>query len=161
MAGGRVRGTGMPQPRSVLRHRAPMLLIDRVGAVELGRSLDAEWRVRRTWAILGGHFPDEPVVPGVLLVEAIAQASALLAWATEPFEPKRARMYLVSIERARFRLRAEPGDRLAVRTRLVARRGPLWRFDGAVERDGRRVAEAGLTAALFPRGRGEREGTAK
>ncbi len=135
-------------PETVLRHRPPVLLVDRVAAVEPGRRLEARWRVPEDWSILAGHFPGEPIVPGVMLVEAIAQASALLAHATDPFDPATARMYLAAIERARFLERVGPGDVLDVLTRLTGRKGPLWRFEGEVRRGGVLVAAAAISAAL-------------
>jgi len=137
------------RPAAILRHAPPMLLVDRVTSVRPGERLRASWRVPASWPILAGHFPGAPIVPGVMLVEAMAQAAGLLAWATEPFERDRARMYLAAVERARFARPAGPGDRLAIEVRLGRRRGPFWWFEGSVASGREPVAEAGFTAALY------------
>jgi 3-hydroxyacyl-[acyl-carrier-protein] dehydratase len=138
-----------PDPATVLRHRPPLLLVDRVTSTSPGRWLVAEWTPNRRWPIFRGHFPGEPIVPGVLLVEAIAQASGILAWATAHFDPEAARMYLMTVERARFRTPARPGDLLEIRTDLVDRRDPLWRFDGSITAHGEIVCDTRLVAALL------------
>ncbi len=150
----RVPRPDLADPGTILRHRAPVLLVDAVASSTRGRWLVARWTPRPRWPVFRGHFPGEPVVPGVLLVEAIAQASALLAYDTEPFDVRRTRMYLVTIERARFLARVRPGDELEIRTDLVDRRGPLWRFDGSIACGGQVAADARIVAALLAPGRG-------
>lgn len=143
------RRPDLAEPRSILRHRPPLLLVDRVVASTRGRWLVAAWKPSPTWPLFRGHFPGEPIVPGLLLVEAIAQASALLAFETEPFDVRGTRMYLMTVERARFLARVRPGDLLEIRTDLVDRRGPLWRFDGSIACRGRLAADARIVAALL------------
>jgi len=147
------RRADLADPRSILRHRPPLLLVDRVVASTRGRWLVAAWKPAPAWPLFRGHFPGEPIVPGLLLVEAIAQASALLAFETEPFDVRRTRMYLMTVERARFLARVRPGETLEIRTDLVDRRGPLWRFDGSIACRGRLAADARIVAALLVPGR--------
>lgn len=150
----------LAHPRSILRHRPPLLLVDRVVASTRGRWLVAAWKPQPTWPLFRGHFPGEPIVPGLMLVEAIAQASALLAFETEPFDVRGTRMYLMTVERARFLARVRPGEPLEIRTDLVDRRGPLWRFDGSITCRGRLAADARIVAALLVAGRtGVRRGS--
>ncbi|MBI5490183.1 MAG: beta-hydroxyacyl-ACP dehydratase [Deltaproteobacteria bacterium] len=145
----RPRRPALAEPASILRHRPPLLLVDSVTGSTRGRWLVAAWSPKASWPVFRGHFPEEPIVPGLLLVEAIAQASALLAWDTEPFDVRRTRMYLVTVERARFLARVGPRDELEIRTDLVDRRGPLWRFDGSIACRGQVVADARIVAALL------------
>ena len=149
----RARRPTLTEPATILRHRPPVLLVDRVTGSMRGRWLVATWKPRASWPVFRGHFPDEPIVPGLLLVEAIAQASALLAWETQPFDVRQTRMYLVTVERARFLARVGPGDELEIRTDLLDRRGPLWRFEGSIACRGQVVADARLVAALLGPGR--------
>ena len=143
----------LADPTTILRHRTPLLLVDGVVASTRGHWLVARWTPRAAWPLFRGHFPDEPIVPGLLLVEAIAQASALLAYETQPFDVRRTRMYLVTVERARFLARVGPRDELEIRTDLVDRRGPLWRFEGSIACRGQVVADARIVAALLVPGR--------
>jgi 3-hydroxymyristoyl/3-hydroxydecanoyl-(acyl carrier protein) dehydratase len=133
----------------VLRHRPPVLLVDAVTAWEPGAWLEASWRPDPAWPVLAGHFPGDPIVPGVLLVEALAQASGILVWTTAPYPAETSRMYLTTIERARFLAPARPGETLALRVELLDRREPLWRFAGSVRRAEEAVADARWTAALI------------
>ena len=143
----------LADPRTILRHRPPLLLVDRVVASTRGRWLVAAWQPPATWPVFRGHFPDEPIVPGLMLVEAIAQASALLAYETEPFDVRGTRMYLMTVEHARFLARVRPGEELEIRTDLVDRRGPLWRFEGSIACRGQLAADARIVAALLVPGR--------
>jgi 3-hydroxyacyl-[acyl-carrier-protein] dehydratase len=147
------RRPDLAEPRTILRHRPPLLLVDRVVASTRGRWLVAAWRPPAAWSIFRGHFPGEPIVPGLMLVEAIAQASALLAYDTEPFDVRGTRMYLMTVERARFLARVRPGEELEIRTDLVDRRGPLWRFEGSIACRGQLAADARIVAALLVPGR--------
>jgi 3-hydroxyacyl-[acyl-carrier-protein] dehydratase len=143
----------LADPATILRHRPPLLLVDAVTSSIRGRWLVARWTPKGTWPLFRGHFPDEPIVPGLMLVEAIAQASALLAFETEPFDVRGTRMYLVTVERARFLARVGPREELEIRTDLVDRRGPLWRFEGSIACRGQVVADARIVAALLAPGR--------
>jgi 3-hydroxyacyl-[acyl-carrier-protein] dehydratase len=143
----------LTEPSTILRHRAPLLLVDTVASSIRGRWLVARWTPKASWPVFRGHFPDEPIVPGLLMVEAIAQASALLAYETEPFDVRNTRMYLVTVERARFLGRVGPREVLEIRTDLVDRRGPLWRFDGSIACRGQVVADARIVAVLLVPGR--------
>lgn len=134
--------------RDVLPHRYPFLLVDRVLECEPGVSLTAIKNVTVNEPFFGGHFPQRPVMPGVLIIEALAQASGLLAFATDGDElDKDVLFFFVGIDQARFKQPVEPGDQLILRTELARRRRDIWKFTTWAEVDGRKVASAELMVA--------------
>lgn len=131
-----------------LPHRFPFLLVDRVLSVEPGHSIVALKNVTFNEAHFAGHFPELPVMPGVLVIEALAQAGGVLAWETAKDEPDMSRiLYLVGIEKARFKRPVHPGDQLMLNATLVSRRQMLWRFESRAEVEGKLVAQADLMLA--------------
>lgn len=131
-----------------LPHRAPFLLIDRVLSVEAGRSVTAVKSVTFNEDYFVGHFPGHPVMPGVLIIEAIGQACGVLAWETlQPDESRTNILYLVGIENARFKQPVRPGDQLVLKGELKNRKRGLWWFDGLAEVDGKLVAHVELVLA--------------
>jgi 3-hydroxyacyl-[acyl-carrier-protein] dehydratase len=137
----------------LLPHRYPMLLVDRV--LELAEdTVVAEKLVTANDPFLQGHFPGRPIVPGVLIVEAIAQAAGLWVMAQEPQQRGRD-IALVGIDRARFRRPVVPGDTLLLTARILRRRGEMYQFEGTATVAGEKAAEATLLAA-FVHWEGER-----
>ena len=134
-----------------LPHRYPFLMVDRVVDVVAGKSIVAVKNVSVNEAYFQGHFPGHPVMPGVLIIEALAQAGGVLAWETATAEERLWILYLVGIEEARFRETVRPGDQITLRVELLKRRRNLWRFLGAAEVDGKRVAEAQILMADGPK----------
>ncbi len=131
-----------------LPHRHPFLLIDRVLSVEAGKSITAVKNVTFAEEHFNGHFPGHPVMPGVLVVEALAQAGGVLAWETaQGEEPAVHILYLVGIDKARFKRTVRPGDQLVLKADLVSRKRGLWRFDCRAEVDGKLAAQAELLMA--------------
>lgn len=123
-----------------LPHRFPFLLVDRVLEYEVGKSLTALKNVTINEPFFQGHFPNKPVMPGVLVIEALAQATGLLAFCTQEEEPSENFLYmLVSVDKARFKRQVEPGDALTLRVELTRRMRGMWKFD-AVARVGDEVA---------------------
>jgi 3-hydroxyacyl-[acyl-carrier-protein] dehydratase len=131
-----------------LPHRYPFLLIDRVLACIPGDSLVALKNVTANEPFFAGHFPTRPVMPGVLIVEALAQATGLLAFATAARAPEDDTLYyFVGIDKARFRRPVEPGDQLMLHARLLRTLKGVWKFDTRAEVDGCVVATAVLMCA--------------
>ena len=133
----------------LLPHRPPFLLVDRVVAHELGKRLVAWKSVTMNEPFFIGHFPGHPVMPGVLILEALAQACALLAiLALTPEEVKMKVTYLMGIDGARFRRPVVPGDRLELEVEVVKHKGAVWKQKGTARVDGQVVAEAEFLAML-------------
>ena len=131
-----------------LPHRYPFLLIDRVLECTPGESLVALKNVTINEPFFPGHFPHHPVMPGVLILEAMAQATGLLAFATLGKPPSDDEIYyFVGIDKARFRAPVEPGDQLIFRVKVVTQKRNIWKFSGVAEVDGRVAAEAELMCA--------------
>ena len=131
-----------------LPHRYPFLLVDRVLECKPGESLTALKNVTMNEPFFQGHFPQRPVMPGVLILEAMAQATGLLAFATLGHAPKQNEIYyFVGIDKARFREPVEPGDQILFKVRVLASKRGLWKFAGVAEVDGRVAAEAELMCA--------------
>jgi len=126
-----------------LPHRFPFLLVDRVLSVTPGESIVAIKNVTFNEAHFIGHFPQYPVMPGVLVIEALAQAGGVLAWETAKDEPDKVTiLYLAGLEDVRFKHPVRPGDQLRLKAALTKRRRSLWRFECTAEVDGQLVAEA-------------------
>lgn len=131
-----------------LPHRYPMLLVDRVLVCKPGESLSAIKNVTINEPYFAGHFPHRPVMPGVLILEALAQATGLLAFATVGSSPdERSLYYFVGIDKARFRKPVEPGDQLLLEVELVRSMRGVWKFDARASVDGRVVCEGELMCA--------------
>ena len=134
-----------------LPHRFPFLLVDRVLDVVAGKSIVAVKNVTMNEAYFQGHFPGHPVMPGVLIIEALAQAGGLLAFETASAEERISILYLVGIEESRFKQIVRPGDQLTLRVELLKQRRNLWRFMAVAEVDSKAVAEAQILMAGGPK----------
>ncbi|MBL8615451.1 MAG: beta-hydroxyacyl-ACP dehydratase [Deltaproteobacteria bacterium] len=133
---------------ALLPHRPPFLLIDLVDALEPGLSASGRWTPPADLPGLSGHFPGDPVVPGVLQLEALAQLSAVVALSL-PRAPEAPppQVRLAGVDDARFRAVVRPGDLLLLQATCAERRRGLWRFTvAATFADGARVCAATLTA---------------
>ena len=133
----------------LLPHRPPFLLVDRVVAHDPGKRLVAWKGVTMNEPFFAGHFPGHPVMPGVLILEALAQAAALLAiLALTPDQVRRKVTYLMAIDGARFRRPVTPGDRLELEVETRKQKGAGWKQRGTARVDGQVVAEAEYLAML-------------
>jgi 3-hydroxyacyl-[acyl-carrier-protein] dehydratase len=131
-----------------LPHRYPFLLIDRVLELEVDRSIVAQKNVTINEQFFVGHFPVKPVMPGVLIVEALAQAAAILAYhSRNKEEAKDILFYLGSIENARFKKVVVPGDQLRLEISVQRRRARVWKFGGVALVDGDVVCTAEMACA--------------
>jgi 3-hydroxyacyl-[acyl-carrier-protein] dehydratase len=140
--------------QKLLPHRPPFLLVDRVIAFERETRLVGVKGVTMNEPFFTGHFPGHPVMPGVLILEALAQAGALLACLSmAPEELAKKVTYLMGIDGARFRKPVVPGDRLELHLEVVKHKGPVWKEMGKALVDGQVVAEAEFMAMLADRDR--------
>ncbi|MBF0185334.1 MAG: 3-hydroxyacyl-ACP dehydratase FabZ [Magnetococcales bacterium] len=131
---------------NILPHRYPFLLVDRVIEVVPGERLVAIKNVSFNEPFFVGHFPGHPVMPGVLILEAMAQAGALLAGKTDPKSVCSRLVYFMTIDNVRFRKPVIPGDQLRLELTLLKRRRDIWRFAGRAYVDDQLVTEAELMA---------------
>ena len=129
---------------SLLPHRYPFLLVDRVLEFEPDQHLTAMKNVSFNEPYFTGHFPVRPVMPGVLIIEALAQATGLLAMESRPDEVGHKLYYFVGIDKARFKRPVEPGDQLMLKVKLLGVRQGIWRFHGDASVDGKLVASADI-----------------
>ena len=134
---------------SLLPHRYPFLMVDRVVEIELGKSIRAIKNVTINEPFFNGHFPRRPVMPGVLMLEAMAQSAALLSFATLGVTPDdKTVYYFAGIDSARFKRPVEPGDQLVMDVALERHKAGIYKFKG-VTRVGEEVAcEAELMCTM-------------
>jgi 3-hydroxyacyl-[acyl-carrier-protein] dehydratase len=131
-----------------LPHRYPFLLVDRVISCVPGESIEAIKNVTFNEPYFPGHFPHRPVMPGVMILEALAQAAGILAFKTAGVVPdEHTRFYFVGIDGARFRKPVEPGDQLVLKARLERAIRGIWKFSTVAEVDGKEVASATMMVA--------------
>lgn len=136
------------QIRNYLPHRYPFLLVDRVVEYEVGKSLTAIKNVTVNEPWVNGHFPHQPIMPGVLIIEALAQATGLLGFRTMGEEPQTDTLYLlVAVDKARFKQAVVPGDQLVMKVELVKRKGIMWVFTAEARVDGKLAVSAELMCA--------------
>jgi len=139
----------------LIPHRPPFLLVDRVLAWEKDASITALKSVTMNEPFFVGHFPGHPVMPGVLILEALAQAAALLACLSMGPEERTDKVtYLMGIDGARFRRPVVPGDRLELKVTVTKHKGSVWKQTGRALVDGQVVAEADFMAMLADRDAG-------
>jgi 3-hydroxyacyl-[acyl-carrier-protein] dehydratase len=134
-----------------LPHRYPFLLVDRVVELTPGQKLVAYKNVTANEPFFNGHFPGHPVMPGVLVLEALAQACALLAYKSSDLDPRRKVAYLMAIDKAKFRKPVIPGDRLQLEVFVLKHKGPVWKNKGIASVDGAKVAEGEFLATVVDR----------
>ncbi len=132
----------------MIPHRYPFLLIDRIENMVSDVTATGIKNVSMNEAFFQGHFPTDPVMPGVLIIEAMAQTAAVLVVHTlgAAFEGKL--VYFMSVENARFRRPVVPGDQVRIEVRKDRNRGPVWKFIGEAKVDGQLAAEATFAAMI-------------
>ncbi|MSQ92263.1 MAG: 3-hydroxyacyl-ACP dehydratase FabZ [Gammaproteobacteria bacterium] len=131
-----------------LPHRYPFLLVDRVIECVPGKSIHAIKNVTINEPFFPGHFAHRPVMPGVMILEALAQAAGILAFKTAGVVPdEHTRFYFVGIDKARFRRPVEPGDQLILKATLDRAMRGIWKFSTVAEVGGEEVASATMMVA--------------
>ncbi len=133
--------------QKLIPHRFPFLLVDRVVSFDAGQKLTAYKNVTINEPFFQGHFPGLPVMPGVLIVEALAQAAALLAYKSEQSTQNKVAL-LMSLDSVKFRKPVVPGDRLQLDIEVVKKKGAIWKQKGVASVDGQKVAEAEIMAMV-------------
>jgi len=139
-----------PEIAALLPHRYPFLLVDRVVEVEVGKRIVAIKNVTVNEPFFAGHFPGYPIMPGVLLCEAVVQAGGILARLTSTEVDDQAQMLamLTSLDRVRFRQKVIPGDQLRLEVEAVRRRGAFWKMRGVARVDEKTAAELEFTVVF-------------
>ncbi len=132
-----------------LPHRYPFLLVDKVISIEFNKKIVAVKNVSFNEPHFLGHFPDHPIMPGVLIIEAMAQAGALMVTCCPSFKPEEKLVYFMSIDGAKFRKPVLPGDVLELHVEAVQNRGNVWKLNAFGIVDGKKVAEANLSAMII------------
>ncbi|WP_343716900.1 3-hydroxyacyl-ACP dehydratase FabZ [Inquilinus sp.] len=133
----------------LIPHRYPMILVDRVVDVVPNESCTGIKNVTINEGFFQGHFPRYPVMPGVMIVESMAQTAAVLVVATLGESAKGKLVYFMTVDNARFRRPVTPGDSLRVHVRKLQQRRNVWKFTGEAKVDGTLVAEAEFAAMIM------------
>ena len=134
--------------RRYLPHRYPFLLVDRVVDLKLNESIVAYKNVTINEPFFNGHFPDHPVMPGVLIIEAMAQAAGILGFKTMDKTPEDGSIYyFVGADNTRFKRPVVPGDRLQLEAEIIAERRGIWKFACKATVDGELACSATILCA--------------
>ncbi|MFM2200439.1 MAG: 3-hydroxyacyl-ACP dehydratase FabZ [Pseudomonadota bacterium] len=131
-----------------LPHRYPLLLVDKVIEFEENKKIVAIKNVTFNEPHFLGHFPDHPIMPGVLIIEALAQAGALMVTCAQDFKAEDKLVYFMSIDGAKFRKPVVPGDVLELHVEAIQNRGNVWKLSAQAKVDGVKVSEAQLSAMI-------------
>jgi 3-hydroxyacyl-[acyl-carrier-protein] dehydratase len=137
------------QIKKLLPHRAPMLLVERLTDIVKLESATGWKAVSINEPYFQGHFPDYAVMPGVLIVEAMAQTAGAVVMHGLGIEREKSMVYFMTIEKARFRKPVHPGNMLRMPVKALRRRGPVWRFEGQAFIGDTLCAEAEFSATIF------------
>ena len=136
----------------LLPHREPMLLIDKLINIIPSKSATAIMQIKKTSFFVQGHFPEQPVMPGVLIVEAFGQAAAALtAHSVDPKEYENKLVYLMNVDKARFRNPVIPDCELNLEIEALRSHGRVWKYKGIAKVDGKKMADAEWAATIVDR----------
>jgi len=133
----------------MIPHRYPMLMIDRIVQMAVNSTATGVKNVTANEAYFQGHFPERPIMPGVMIIESMAQTAAVLVVHTLGVDAEGKLVYFMSIDNARFRRPVVPGDAMLVEVTRVRRRGPVWKFASVARVDDEVVAEATFAAMIL------------
>ena len=135
--------------KEYLPHRYPMLLVDRVLDYEVGKKITAIKNITVNEEFFNGHFPHRPVMPGVLMIEAMAQTAAILSFITVNAKPdENSVVYFAGIDNARFKRPVGPGDQLKMEIEILRRSRGVWKYHAVATVDGQVVVEADLMSTI-------------
>tara|TARA_Y100001970_G_C14218207_1_gene850938 strand:+ start:379 stop:825 length:447 start_codon:yes stop_codon:yes gene_type:complete len=138
--------------KEYLPHRYPFLFVDRVVEIELGKYIKAYKNITTNEPFFSGHFPDRKVMPGVLILEAMAQASGILGFKTMNKKPEEGSMYyFVGADALRFKKPAVPGDRIILESRVITNKKGIWKFDCTASVEEEIIGEAVILCADRPK----------
>ncbi|MCE3254536.1 MAG: fabZ [Rickettsiaceae bacterium] len=129
-------------------HRYPILLVDKIIAMEENKSIVGVKNVTFNEPHFMGHFPDKPIMPGVLIIEAMAQAASIMVMNSGGRKLEDSLVYFMSIDNAKFRKPVVPGDVLELHIEVVQNRGAVWKMSGVAKVEGAKVAEAEFSAMI-------------
>lgn len=136
------------QIREYLPHRYPFLLVDRVTELEEGQFIRAYKNVSINEEVFNGHFPQAPIFPGVMIVEAMAQAAGILGFKTQDKKPADGSIYLFAgADKVRFKRQVVPGDRLELEAKIVSEKRGIWKFECRATVEGTLAASATILCA--------------
>ncbi len=139
--------------REYLAHRYPFLLVDRVLEIAPGENITCIKNVTINEPFFNGHFPEVPIMPGVLIIEAMAQATGLLGFRTMGSKPQENVLYiLVGVDKVKFRKQVIPGDQLLLSAEIMKRKGKMWIFKASASVDGKIAASAEIKCAVVEQG---------
>jgi 3-hydroxyacyl-[acyl-carrier-protein] dehydratase len=136
---------------SILPHRYPLVMVYRVTEILPSKSIRGHKCVSFNEPWFPGHFPQRPIMPGVLILECLAQIGGILAYASDPFDPSNNLMFFLGIDRAKFRHVVSPGDRLDLYVEVLHHRSNVWKLRGEASVDGALCAEGELLASIVDR----------
>jgi 3-hydroxyacyl-[acyl-carrier-protein] dehydratase len=136
---------------SILPHRFPFVMVDRVSEIVAHKHARGHKCVTYNEPWFPGHFPQRPVMPGVLILESLAQIGGVLAYASDPFDTTKSLMFFLGIDKAKFRRTVEPGDKMDLYVEALHHRSNVWRMRGEATVDGVLCAEAELLASVVER----------
>ena len=136
----------------ILPHRWPFVLVDRVTDVVPNERIRGHKCVSFNEPWFQGHFPKHPIMPGVLVIEALAQIGGILAYASEPFDEEASLLYFLGIDKAKFRRPVIPGDRLDLEVTILHHRTNVWKLRGEASVEGTLCAQGELLASVVDRG---------
>ncbi len=137
---------GIKEIQEIIPHRYPFLLVDKVEELEIGKRAVGYKNVTMNEYFFAGHFPEEPVMPGVLIIEALAQVGAISLLSVEEYKGKIA--YFGGISKAKFRRKVIPGDVLRLEVEIIKMKGPIGVGKGIATVNGETAVEAELTFAV-------------
>ena len=133
---------------NLLPHRYPFVLVDKVLEVQAGESITGLKNVTINEPFFQGHFPREPVMPGVLILESLAQVGAIMAYLTMKNEEKGKLVYFAGLDGVRFRQKVVPGDQLILKVKTIKKKMGIWTLEGKAFVDDKLAAEAKLMATF-------------
>jgi 3-hydroxyacyl-[acyl-carrier-protein] dehydratase len=145
-AGTQIREADLALIQRIIPHRYPFLLIDKVRDIIAGESCIGIKNVTNNEPHFQGHFPDMPIMPGVMIIEAMAQTSGVLVGVTMGLIDKQAKVFFMGVDGVKFRRKVVPGDVLELYVKVVRGGGRVWKFSGEARVEGELATEATFTA---------------